>query len=97
MKQTQDTEHAQICEAMASVGFSPQHTGGGCMAYQRDVPDGEILITISEDAMLPDHWDEAILVGRYCFEHGEAIEEEEYESVCAFFAAVAKGDTVATR
>ena len=64
-------------------GFYIQHTGGGCMALQKDLPpvgegpENERLILITEDdgSSIPDanSLPENILIGLYCNDHSDHL------------------------
>jgi hypothetical protein len=86
-----------IKNAMASIGFEPEHMGGNCMAYRRPLHDGELLLTWGDDALLPEDWNDDVVIGRYGTEHGEPLEEERYETVRAFVAATEAGTSLAAR
>lgn len=47
-------------------GFTPYHTGGGCMALMKELPDGGyVLITDVDDAALPRGNVIEVAIGRY--------------------------------
>ena len=56
-------------------GFKPYHTGGGCMAMRKDLPNGDyLLLTTSDGIHIPDKPEDAAdaILGRYVSD-GEAI------------------------
>jgi len=45
-------------------GFTPYHTGGGCMAYGKEYNTGcHVLITDNGGCYLPDENDESVIIG----------------------------------
>lgn len=57
-------------ELMVAAGYTPYHTGGGCMAWRKDIDRGYLLIT-TEDASIDGNAEDQIwMVGRY-LEDGE--------------------------
>ena len=65
-----------VAEIMAANNFAAEHTGGGCLAWQRPVNDTGWYITICDEGNgLGDTADEPFMVGLY-HQHGEFIDCE---------------------
>lgn len=85
-------DDADIAAEMARLGFEQYHTGGGCMAYAQFRPDGsETLVTIEDDAMMPDFLADTILVGHYEADrdHSEAFAD----ATCSLHSFLSIGRT----
>lgn len=62
-------------------GFYEAHTGGGCMAWMRDLPTAqeckvEIIITESDGVSMPDKKTEYVLVGFTLMAEGMEFEDD---------------------
>lgn len=85
-------QHERVRAAFAHAGFCVQNTGGGCQAYCRFDATADLmtLVTIADDASLPERFAEPVYAGRYavdedgCYEI--AIDGEDYESAAALLA-----------
>jgi hypothetical protein len=65
---------------MNKFTFTPQHTGGGCMALRAQAPHGFILCTIIDDAELPDDLEtDDVVIGIYD-EDGEEVNCTEFRN-----------------
>ncbi len=87
-----DCEIVRLSRAFARAGFECVDTGGGCRAYRRERDDGKIeVVTVWDDAALPDRFDDRVLWGLYLpGEHGELwgddLDFQDFESARAFLA-----------
>lgn len=61
-------------------GFELFHTGGGCMGYQLELPDGGYLLVTDEDGSgLPEETDEVSpVIGRYDAEGYPVVEVSDF-------------------
>lgn len=88
-------------ELMTSHGYELYHTGGGCMAWMREVEGGYILIT-NDDAGVDSDADEVVwIVGRYLDggEQGGVVGDLQYGFVitgdyATLHDALARADTL---
>lgn len=81
---------------VGELDFEPVGTGGGCEAYQLQLPGGDpkdpphLIITHGEDAVLPEYWGDPLLIGKYKSMDDDA-DLVEYPTVRAFEQAVRAG------
>jgi hypothetical protein len=52
-------------KAMMEAGWHIAHTGGGCMAWEKNLPDGRYVWICDENNDLGERQDEPYLVGLY--------------------------------
>ena len=75
-----------VAEMFAPFGFVEYHTGGGCMALQRELSHGGYQLITDDDANIPLEHDGVILLGTY----DEDGEEVPHDGATLTFASVAE-------
>lgn len=70
-----------IDERMKQEGFTEIGTGGGCVAYSRNV---QVLITCTDGCSLPTSINDPVIVGLYDAETNDTISVQFYSSVVDF-------------
>ena len=73
MTKTNDTEMNAVQDTFKEYGFYVCETGGGCLAYRKNNPDGcsYFLVTDESGCDLPQDEKDTILVGYYSHEDEE--------------------------
>lgn len=72
--ETIDSVRPGVSGPMLAAGYEAWHTGGGCMAWRRELPDGgHLLVTAGDDGLDADPAEAAWCVGRYGAEEGFAF------------------------
>jgi hypothetical protein len=80
---------------MEQAGFEVAHTGGGCLAYEKEFGDHHVLITADDGVTLPQSLDAAAGVGAYgpdgeWLNADESLSAPELVAVCGTLMAAAR-------
>lgn len=92
-----DAAETEDGKAFVAAGFSLYHTGGGCTAWSREIPDTggcEILITNGDSGHLRDDPDDDYWVGGYNAD-GEGFEDLSGDGFKTAALAIANADEIA--
>lgn len=94
LNEREDVDFMALCIGMALRGYALENTGGGCMAFAKqmrgrigntmDTPF-EKLITRPDCALAPQSFASPCLVSRMSLEHGEPLSSDEYATVREVF------------
>lgn len=92
-----DAAESEDGKAFVAAGFSLYHTGGGCTAWQREIPDTggcEVLITNGNSGHLREDPDDDYWIGGYNAD-GEGIEDVSGDACKTAALAIANADEIA--
>ena len=71
-----DAVRTEVKALVYSAGFEPRHTGGGCVAWGKEIDDGSyLLLTADDDGIDADPSSEVWSVGRYADEGFVSLED----------------------